>query len=1119
MIHRYLCVLTLTAIGAAPVYSQITLNPVAERAVGTPQLTVANAPQSPNLVEGREFYAPQSVALDTSASPPILYVSDYINNRVLAWKNAATFTKGQKADLAIGQPNLLTTFPEGPALVAQKTSTMTSGLTRPSGLAVDANGNLYVVDGGNNRVLRYPKPFAQTNNQYPEPDLWIGQVSPSGYGANYPGNTSTPTAQGLYFSNGGAPLVSGLAFDSSGNLWVIDTGNVRILRFNAASLAGGGGGLTADVVIGQPDFTHNTPAGNLASLTQFMSPTSLAFDSSGNLFVGDNNPQCSQLPCGRVVMFQGPNLSTGMSASSHMAGVFPSGYTFPAGAALQTLFDQTNVVLPSAIFFLANGAGMGVVDAGYSRIMIFPAFANWPANDAPPVETAIVGQPNATCTATTNGSCKAANNGNPQASAATLSGPAGVAYTGTDLYIADALNNRVLDLPQQGGTFGPASRWLGQDYDYESAPNLIEGREFEFTGSANGSTFSDAGMAIDNSSGTPHLYVADPYNNRVLGFKDLRTFQNNGPKADIVLGQADFTTSLVNYPSGNTNTPNKSGLNRPIGLLVDAQGNLYVADSLNGRVLRFPAPFSYIGAAPEPADLVLGQQNFNASIPDLTANNMAIPYGLAFSPSCNTPSQACPSPNGLLVSDEYFNRVLYIPTTNGTFVAGTDNGKAATTVFGQTSFNTGTAGSSLSQMNAPHHISSDTSGLVYVADSGNNRVLIFGDPHSPGTSATGATASASINGLSEPEGVYVSPVTGEIWVANCSNPNVPSCTCPQGTPCSLRYASYQAVLLNSQVTYSQIQEASGNFDFSPLAVTQDQYGDLFVADNAHRVAIYYPGVNLCNGASFLPVSPTSSQYPSATCLTQYNLSGALPTRFLAPGAWGTIKPCNNCGASQFLANQNVSTIPFPLKLGDVQVLFDGVPAPLYVVYPGQINFIVPNSARISGSADLQVVQVSTGQVLGAAQVPMNSVAPGAFLCPGGQSGSAVYACAVNEDGTINSASNPAQRGNWVSLYMTGQGNIPGLPPDGTAATSAMAAQYPVTVLINGIDVNDPEYQEQNINHILYSGINGIPGDWQINVQIPKTVVPKNGAVWFAAIINQVPNWDESSPFMTYIYVK
>jgi uncharacterized protein (TIGR03437 family) len=291
------------------------------------------------------------------------------------------------------------------------------------------------------------------------------------------------------------------------------------------------------------------------------------------------------------------------------------------------------------------------------------------------------------------------------------------------------------------------------------------------------------------------------------------------------------------------------------------------------------------------------------------------------------------------------------------------------------------------------------------------------------------------------------------------------------------------------------------------------------------VATYYPGLNVCNGASFLPASPTSSQYPSAKCLPLYDpsfraASQVLSPRPLAPGAIGTIFPCVNCSGTQFLTSQNVfnGTYPVPSTLGDVQVFVDGTAAPLYIVYPGQINFIVPNGARTSGYADLEVVQKSTGQVLGATQLPMNTVAPAAFLYPGGQTGMTVYAAAINQDNTINGPSNPAIRGQAISLYMTGQGSIPGLPPDGTPATAAISGQYPITVLLNGFDVNGSQYAEQNIQHILYSGINQYPGMWQVNVQIPATVATTAG-VWFAVLVNGESNWDSGSGFRTYIYVK
>ena len=1112
----YICVLTLAGFGLAPAYSQIiTLNSFPSRAVGTPQLTVKNGSQSPNLVEGREFYWPEAVALDNSVSPPHIYVSDYLNNRVLAWETPATFLGGKPANFAIGQPDLVTTFSEGPGAQAAAGSVPISlpqtGLTLPSGLAVDSSGNLYVADGGNNRVLRYPKPFAQLA-PYPVPDLWIGQSSANGYGSNSP--SGSPNSQGLSLVSGNTVLQSSLTFDSSGNLWMLDTGNRRVLEFNASnlgshsSLAGNGGGLTADVVLGQADFVSNGAATNFYDLTHFVTPTSLAFDPAGNLFVGDTKPSCTSLPCGRVLVFQGPTLSIGMSASPHILGIFSTSYTYPTGAALQTLIDQTNVASPSGLFFMSSGSvwSVGVVDSLFHRIMIFPPFASWPTDGTPPVSTITpVGQPN-TCSATSNGNCKAANGGNPQPSNATFSSPSDVACTkaqpsdmactGGDLYIADLGNNRVLDLPIQGATISPASgvagQWVaGQPNFKTNSPNLIEGREFQFA--VPGTSLSDAGMAIDNSTGTPHLYVADPYNNRILGFKDLRTFCfpttpgcNGNNAADIVLGQADVTTALINYPTNDPNKPSSSSLYRPIGLAVDAAGNLYVADSFNGRVLRFPCPFSYAGLetnssctskgpAPEPADLVLGQQTFTTT-PNRqpTLSQMSVPYGLAFTPSCDTPSQVCSAPQGLVVSDQALNRVLYIPTTTGTFTANTDNFKAATVIFGQPD---GTSGSTLTALANPHHVSCDTNGNVYVADTGNSRVMVFPNP----ASATTGQHGQAIQGLSAPEGVYVSPHTGEIWVANT------------GARAYVRYASETNAVLG-QAVGQPIVDVSGKFAFRPLAVLQDQYGDLLGADDAHRVALYFPGIVVTNAASNV-VSTVSP---------------------LAPNAIGTIWSvftCNPCSPSQFLAPVTSGTYPLPKILADTQVLVNNVPAPLYFVSGGQINFVVPSATPSTVSSEVDVVQVSTGRVLGTTSLAMSPYAPAAFVGPGGQTATTFYAAAINQDGTVNGPGNPAIRGQYVTLYMTGEGFVSGAPPDGVPATSPISTPLLPTILFGPNPLP--------ASSILYSGLDQFPGMWQISFTIPTNIVPVNGALPFAVFAPDLtPNWASyTTGYATYIFVK
>ncbi len=269
------------------------------------------------------------------------------------------------------------------------------------------------------------------------------------------------------------------------------------------------------------------------------------------------------------------------------------------------------------------GNQVGIADSINHRLLIFPSagpsFSGWTSNTLYQAASTVVGQPDF--------NSGKSNQGQPLAGPATFSGPAAAVYSGTELFVADALNHRAVVLPGNGMGFSAATRVLGQDALNLNTENLIEGREFNFT--ANSPDNGDSGIAIDLNSNPPHLYVADTYNNRVLGYNDLRNFQS-GAKADIVIGQPDFQHSLANYPTGISTGLSQSSLSAPTGLLVDGSGNLYVADTGNGRVLRFPTPFTnYTAGVMEPADLVLGQPDFTTTITDATASTMAAPYGLA----------------------------------------------------------------------------------------------------------------------------------------------------------------------------------------------------------------------------------------------------------------------------------------------------------------------------------------------------------------------------------------------------------------------------------------------------------------------------------------------------------
>ena len=209
-----------TAIAQGPV----SLNPIPTRVVGHAKRELLTV--SPNLVEGKELFQPQGVALDTSVNPPILYVADTSNNRILAWKNARA-SSGSPADLVIGQRDMFSTFAQGPG------TSVSSGLTAPSSVAVDRSGNVFVFDAGNNRILRYASPFTQSGDLI-QPNLVIGQT---GLSSNTPNqNLPTPTEKTLATRINSTIYRVRMIFDSGGNLWVVDAGNNRVLRYPSASI-------------------------------------------------------------------------------------------------------------------------------------------------------------------------------------------------------------------------------------------------------------------------------------------------------------------------------------------------------------------------------------------------------------------------------------------------------------------------------------------------------------------------------------------------------------------------------------------------------------------------------------------------------------------------------------------------------------------------------------------------------------------------------------------------------------------------------------------------------------------------------------------------------------------
>ncbi len=173
-------------------------------------------------------------------------------------------TTGEAAGIVIGQPGYTTNTVGSGA----------SGLHTPTQAIFDSHGNLWVADQSNNRVLEYvPGSSGCPAGQFCDGMSASLEIGQSSCAYNTAAGPSPPTASSLTHPHW-------LAFDSSGNLWVADYGNNRVLEYLKGS------GFTcsesASFVIGESNFVTN-------SHSPFSGASGLAFDASGDLWVADQN--------------------------------------------------------------------------------------------------------------------------------------------------------------------------------------------------------------------------------------------------------------------------------------------------------------------------------------------------------------------------------------------------------------------------------------------------------------------------------------------------------------------------------------------------------------------------------------------------------------------------------------------------------------------------------------------------------------------------------------------------------------------------------------------------------------------------------------------------------------
>jgi sugar lactone lactonase YvrE len=175
---------------------------------GQPDFSSGSAP---NTVNAQTLSFPSGISVDAFG---FLYAADSGANRVLLFPNAEQASGGgESASMVLGQPGFSSA---GAGAGANR-------LRNPQDVETDAAGNIYVSDGDNHRIVRFPSLlFLPLTNG--EATQAVGQSSINGTRANFNSSDGFATAEGLF-----AP--SRIQVDRNATLYVADTGNSRVVHF------------------------------------------------------------------------------------------------------------------------------------------------------------------------------------------------------------------------------------------------------------------------------------------------------------------------------------------------------------------------------------------------------------------------------------------------------------------------------------------------------------------------------------------------------------------------------------------------------------------------------------------------------------------------------------------------------------------------------------------------------------------------------------------------------------------------------------------------------------------------------------------------------------------------
>ena len=194
---------------------------------------------------------------------------------------------------------------------------------------------------------------------------------------------------------------------------------------------------------------------------------------------------------------------------------------------------------------------------------------------------------------------------------------------------------------------------------------------------------------------------------------------------------------------------------------------------------------------------------------------------------------------------------------------------------------------------------------------------------------------------------------------------------------------------------------------------------------------------------------------------------------LAPNTIATLYGTNLAYDTRAVASTDIVHGTMPTSLDGIGVWVNSIPCSLFLISPGQINFLIPYELT-AGTVSLVVVRDS--QAGPTVTLHLNNTSPGLFLWNGNN------AVAVHLSGQVISAASPAAPGEIIVIYAAGLGRTSPDTTNGQLANAAFPLYYAsqLQVLLNGVPCP--------AGNILYAGLApGFAGLYQINLRLPASL--------------------------------